>query len=330
MVKITNSLSISCVALFGALAFSVQATEVDTNTARLQAMNKLTGRVTEIDVPVNGENQFGSFSIVVRACKTRPPEETPDNFAFVDVVDKKEDGSSSNIFKGWMVSSSPALHAIEHPIYDVWLLQCLDTQVDSSKLLTPEQLAARDEIVPVVQDITESSLSNASPSVPARGEPESLLPQETLSPSSALDNTEEVILQNTSSGSFENEPQAVSTVYETNESYSENLSTENSVPQDTQVSGPQNLILPVDNASSIEKAVPLSSENEINDTVDVFSSEVSSVSVEPAEASVKNIVINEDKVLQDNIVSESAFSSEPQQLISFDDVSEDEIPVFLQ
>ena len=113
MVKKIINFSAALALSLSAAALNVQATEIETNTAKLQAMNKLTGRVSVIDVPVNGEAQFGSFSIVVRACKTRPPEEAPDNFAFVDVVDKQEDGTVSNIFKGWMISSSPALNAIE-------------------------------------------------------------------------------------------------------------------------------------------------------------------------------------------------------------------------
>ena len=63
--KIINFFAALALSL-SAAALNVQATEIETNTAKLQAMNKLTGRVSVIDVPVNGEAQFGSFSIVVR------------------------------------------------------------------------------------------------------------------------------------------------------------------------------------------------------------------------------------------------------------------------
>ena len=145
--KIINNLF-----LYAALSSAVlsvnapQAKEISMNTAKLQAMDKITGRVSVLEAPVNALVNFGSFSILVRACKTRPPEETPDNFAFVDVVDINQNNQQMNIFKGWMISSSPALHAVEHPIYDVWLLKCLNTNVDKSKLLNEEQLKARDEI----------------------------------------------------------------------------------------------------------------------------------------------------------------------------------------
>lgn len=134
-----------------AFAGLAQAEEIDKNTAQMQAMDKITGRVSVINVPVGGEVKFGSLSIVVRSCKTRPVEETPDNFAFVDVADTTLQGEQVNIFKGWMISSSPATHAVEHPIYDVWLLKCYDTEIDEALLLDEERLAARDEL-PMMRD----------------------------------------------------------------------------------------------------------------------------------------------------------------------------------
>ena len=142
--------------VFGAVAVclaaglsAAHAEEIDKNTAQMQAMDKITGRVSKIEVPVGGEIKFGSLSIVVRSCKTRPEEETPDNFAFADITDKTLQGDIVNIFRGWMISSSPATHAVEHPIYDVWLLKCLDTKVDKAQLLSDEALAAR-ETLPMV------------------------------------------------------------------------------------------------------------------------------------------------------------------------------------
>ena len=119
---------------------------ISQNNAKMQAMDKITGRVSVINVPVGGAVEFGSLSIVVRSCKTRPAEETPDNFAFADITDKTLQGEEFNIFKGWMISSSPATHAVEHPIYDVWLLQCSDEKIDKKLLLSEEQLAQRDNL----------------------------------------------------------------------------------------------------------------------------------------------------------------------------------------
>lgn len=123
-----------------------QAANVETNIARMQAMDKITGRVSEIDIPVNGSATFGSFSIVVRKCLTHTPEETPENIAFVDVVDNYGTNKQINIFKGWMHSSSPALNAVEHPIYDVWLLNCYQGDTSKYSLLSAEELKSRDKI----------------------------------------------------------------------------------------------------------------------------------------------------------------------------------------
>ena len=134
------------------LSFSVCAKEIGTNTAQLQAMDKITGRVNVIKAPVNSEVKFGSFSIIVRDCKTRPPEETPENFAFIDVAEYDDNTQTLlNIFKGWMISSSPSLNAVEHPIYDIWLLKCIDTDITEAKILTGEELRERDDL-PKIRD----------------------------------------------------------------------------------------------------------------------------------------------------------------------------------
>lgn len=129
------------------LSTPVLAAEIETNAALMQAMDKVTGRVNKITVPVKSKITFGDFSLVLRACKKRPAEETPENFAFIDVTDKSFGTDEYNIFRGWVVSSTPGISAIEHPIYDVWLLECVDSkEVDSSKILTEEELAARDNL----------------------------------------------------------------------------------------------------------------------------------------------------------------------------------------
>ena len=127
-------------------ALEVSATDIPQNTARLQAMDKITGRVSEIDVPVNGLANYGTFSILVRKCVTKSAEEVPENTAFVDIVDNYKTDTPVNIFKGWMFSSSPALNAVEHPIYDVWLLQCYNSKKNKDNTLTEEKLALRDSI----------------------------------------------------------------------------------------------------------------------------------------------------------------------------------------
>lgn len=150
---------LSC--LFLTAANLAEATGIDKNTAKMQAMDKITGRVSVIYVPVGGLVTFGSLSIVVRSCKTRPMEEAPDNFAFADISDKTLKGEDVNIFRGWMISSSPATHAVEHPIYDVWLLSCVDKKVDKSLLLSEEALRVHESLPKQNQDATEEQPNEA-------------------------------------------------------------------------------------------------------------------------------------------------------------------------
>ena len=141
-----NKISIlSLILSLGAVGIS-NASELETNSAKMQAMDKITGRVNEIIVPVKSKISYGDFSLVLRSCKKRPAEEAPENFAFVDVVDKSFGEDEYNIFRGWIVSSTPGINAIEHPIYDVWLLECVDTDVDTAKLLSEEELNKRDAV----------------------------------------------------------------------------------------------------------------------------------------------------------------------------------------
>ena len=153
---------LSKIALSFSLALSiapkVYAANIDMNTAHIQAMDKITGRVTELNIPVNGLANFGTFSILVRKCVTKSPEETPENTAFIDVVDNYQSTNPVNIFKGWMFSSTPGINGIEHPIYDIWLLKCYNSDASKHQVLNEEQLKFRDELPMVRQEKLEQNV----------------------------------------------------------------------------------------------------------------------------------------------------------------------------
>jgi hypothetical protein len=68
--------------------------------------------------------QFGALQVTPRVCYSRPPTETPNTDAFVEVDEVTLQGEIKRIFSGWMFAASPGLHAVEHPIYDVWVTDC--------------------------------------------------------------------------------------------------------------------------------------------------------------------------------------------------------------
>ncbi len=120
--KVFASLSFLALLLNSA---AVQADPFD--TAILQGLDKVTARVSTIEVRLGDTATFGALEIIVRACDKRPPEETPESAAFLDVWEVRPGEPAISIFRGWMFASSPALSALEHPVYDVWVLDCRNT-----------------------------------------------------------------------------------------------------------------------------------------------------------------------------------------------------------
>lgn len=92
--------------------------------AVLQTLDKVTARVRTIDVRVGTTVRFGTLLIRVDHCDKRPPEETPESTAFLEVAEQRPGEQPVLTFAGWMFASSPALNALEHPVYDVWVLDC--------------------------------------------------------------------------------------------------------------------------------------------------------------------------------------------------------------
>jgi len=103
--------------------------------AAFDGLDKITGRITSFDVYIDETVQFGALQITPRACYTRPPTETQRTSVFVEVDQVSLQGSLRRIFTGWMFADSPALHAIDHAVYDVWLLDCKQ----SSDVPPPDQ-----------------------------------------------------------------------------------------------------------------------------------------------------------------------------------------------
>jgi hypothetical protein len=93
-------------------------------TAIFAGLDKITGRIISFDAAINETVQFGALQVTPRVCYTRPPTETPNTDAFIEVDEVTLQGEVKRIFSGWIFASSPGLHAVEHAIYDVWLTDC--------------------------------------------------------------------------------------------------------------------------------------------------------------------------------------------------------------
>ncbi|HKS87857.1 MAG TPA: DUF2155 domain-containing protein [Stellaceae bacterium] len=105
--------------------------------AVLQGLDKITARVSRFDAPVGRPVSFGTLSLVVQDCERSAPEERPENAAFVQIYEQRPGEERVRLFSGWMFSSSPALSALEHPVYDVNLLDCKAAAGSSSPAAAP-------------------------------------------------------------------------------------------------------------------------------------------------------------------------------------------------
>jgi hypothetical protein len=92
--------------------------------ALLQGLDKITARVSKFEAGVGASVRFGTLSISVRDCEKNPPEETPESAAFIEIYETRPGENRTRLFSGWMFASSPALSALEHPVYDVTLFEC--------------------------------------------------------------------------------------------------------------------------------------------------------------------------------------------------------------
>jgi hypothetical protein len=98
--------------------------KIENGRAVFAGLDKITGRTISFDAAIGDTVRFGALRVTARACYTRPPTEATNTDAFVEVDEITLQGEIKRIFTGWMFASSPGLHAVEHPIYDVWLTDC--------------------------------------------------------------------------------------------------------------------------------------------------------------------------------------------------------------
>jgi len=102
----------------------------------LRGLDKITGRAIDVAAPSGVPVRFGSLTITARYCYTVPPEEPPETNAFLQIDDGRPGETPKRVFSGWMFASTPALSALEHPVYDVWVITCRTDQP------APEEKAA--------------------------------------------------------------------------------------------------------------------------------------------------------------------------------------------
>lgn len=127
----------------GELSFAREMTEFP--RVKLQSLDKATARTMTFEARVGATVKFGSLFIKVQTCQKSSPIDQPESAAFLQVWEINEEKKSEWVFSGWMFASSPALSPMDHPIYDVWLIDCLEDENQKKSEPQGDLLEPQDE-----------------------------------------------------------------------------------------------------------------------------------------------------------------------------------------
>lgn len=149
------------------VSIPVWAANIETDKVVLRGVDKVTGRMSTLEAKIGVPVEFGDLSVTPQKCITRTPEETPENAAYLEIIEKNTKGDIKPVFNGWMFSSNPALSAMEHPVYDIWVISCV--------VKAPETLSivVKDDTYPLNETQNENEEIPADEDNPALAEDES-------------------------------------------------------------------------------------------------------------------------------------------------------------
>ena len=118
------TLSLPPIEAFRALQLPPAPPAGQRRVVNLRGLDKVTTRLRELQVPLGGTTRFGSLQVAASECLVNTPEAPPDAVAFLTILDHKPGQTPQKLFSGWMFAASPALSALDHSVYDVWVVAC--------------------------------------------------------------------------------------------------------------------------------------------------------------------------------------------------------------
>ena len=113
------------VTFFFLLPLTVSAETIEKKYASFKLLNKTTNKVSTKDILVSSKISWETLNIEVLYCGSTPPTEIPEDYVLIDVYDTINN-ENTNIYRGWMISSSPDVTSLQNPIYDLWLVDCIN------------------------------------------------------------------------------------------------------------------------------------------------------------------------------------------------------------
>lgn len=100
---------------------------------KLRTLDKGTARTQTYDANVGDTLKFGDLYMKVQTCQKSGPLEQPESAAFIQIWKVEAESKPKWLFSGWMFASSPALSAMDHPLYDVWVVDCLGDPINAGE-----------------------------------------------------------------------------------------------------------------------------------------------------------------------------------------------------
>ena len=123
---------------------------------KLQSLDKATARTMTFEAKVGSTLRFGPLYIRVQKCKKASPIDKPESAAFLQIWEIDTENKPQWVFSGWMFASSPGLSGMDHPIYDVWVLDCMDYEKAADPVVE-EAESTPEEASPEEADKTKNS-----------------------------------------------------------------------------------------------------------------------------------------------------------------------------
>ena len=142
----------------------------DLPVVKLQSLDKVTARTLTFEVRVGSTVKFGSIYIKVQACRKAPPIDPPESASFLQIWEVTPQNESKWIYSGWMFASSPALSPMDHPIYDVWVLDCLERKSTDP---VPEEKAPVPAVIEgAAENVTDGEITGPDAEPPKDSAPQ--------------------------------------------------------------------------------------------------------------------------------------------------------------
>jgi len=137
--------SLAFLALLGTLVALSEPALARPTGVLLQGLDKITGRTFAFEAPFEERVNFGPLEIIARACVAQRQLYAPERKAFIEIYEDEQNAGTVRIFSGWMFASSPSVSAMEHPVYDVWVVGCAGVPGDSLNKDLPTLEALQDQ-----------------------------------------------------------------------------------------------------------------------------------------------------------------------------------------